>query len=609
MDFWFIRCEEKYLKDETLEKMKYMNKKIDIKKILLDEHGYFILFCLVFLLKLLGLCKNLDLTMINDNIGYLAPAVKMAGLNWDDCIQSCSYYGYGFQWIYFWIFKLTYNPYVIYYISYFLQVIICGLCALICQKIQIDYLDAKKTSALVVSLFMASRYSIYYSAEGTIMLCLVLISFVLVFSMRSKHKIASAIFLALFLAYSISIHQRCVALLISVFILLFVWWVLLKEWIVDIRFFLPTILITYFIQKCVRNTYISSVWDRVNKGNVTELENTSAINWRGFWFVKNMASFKIFIKALLSNWATLCIKSYGIVVIALLIVLLCLILVLKNKSFDDKQKASIVLILFSVITTAIVLVGVGVRWGSMIPRTTGYKGFTYSRYYLIFIWPAVLGIFNLKSLNICCDEGKKVVSTISMGILLITYLIFFAFLYDDIYEAYLIDNNVHLERVSIIPTGISNVTMLIVMSTLITLMVILIYMVLPKNKAWVILMILIVYSIMTTVSSGFEKPTITSSRCGALLEFYIYNKEAFPEEIYVVTNSDGYNLPQTAQFILNRCKIRQEIPETENAVIFSNERAKEIATYYCEITNYKCIVLDDNEFLYVKGDGYRLSYN
>lgn len=358
-----------------------------------------IVFALFFLLKCTMLLRDKVMDLSSDHLGDLATPSYLGGRNWLPMISETSYYGYGFKWIYFIFFKLTDRAETITRAIQFTQIFMIALCAAVLYMTVIKYwYDGKHSIQVFGILAVGNAFaSVTYNSEGSLYFFTLLIAAVLIklaYVQDRKQKISWSITLAVLLCYMMTLHERCIGLLLAVFIVLICDWIYSRKCYVHPVSFGCSFVVLYILQELLTNRVVQFFWG--NSAGEGTLKNTSVSVSNPTWFLESIGDFNLFIKFCISNLFTLICSTYGLVLIPIIITVYCFVrFIFKNKSFKDEYKgnrAMLIVMLIFLATSVIILVGVAQRWGLSVHKENknGYKGMVYPRYYMPFIWGSLV---------------------------------------------------------------------------------------------------------------------------------------------------------------------------------------------------------------------------
>lgn len=572
-----------------------------------------------FLLKSSALFSHTNIALISDHIGDLALPTCLSGLDWSELIAQTSYYGYGFKWPYTIFFVMTDNPYIIYMGIKLFYILLNSILAGVIYLFIIKYWRNQDSKHCIIYIcwcaIMVTSAGTSMNSENAIfmsffILCMFQTKLLLADTLKEKRQYN--ILIAFWLCYMLTIHERCLAVILAFSLLIFIWKAGTHEWIVDFKVFIPFFVSFYVMQELLTGSIIRHFWSAQNAAGT--LKNTHVIQGNSLDFLNSFESIKIMAECICSNIYTLFIKTYGIGAIA--VVLVCMILhnILRNafcgtnispsEQFFEKNKTIIFMLLLSSLTVIIIIFGLAIRWGISVSKGNpyGYKGYTYSRYYLPFSYPGVLAVLILwKQLEL--KHNKKIKAAILSIILLLTA--FFAiYIYPLLSEANT-KRNIAIERMGYFSgfktwkfsTGI-------IVSIILMLLLICIFLYNARKNTLYSLSILVLIFFVQTNGLKMTFPTVGCSSFDISYRI-IKNMEShtgLPKKIYYY-GSNPYN----CQFMLNRYSVSSAWPEMEkNAIIFSNLSPGGLTDEITENwTDFSYCVLGTDEYVYIKGSLYR----
>lgn len=579
---------------------------------------YYIVFIITILFKLLSLFQHADYYINQDRIGDLIAPATLAGRDWSRIIPKVKYYGYGFKWVYSVFFALTDNPYKIYYAIMLLYCVLMAGIAVLVYYITTKYLMKKNnTIAMILSIFMGLVGPVDMKSESSVYMASWIAVFLIIkaiYAEERKSKNKLAILIAFFLAYSLTLHERMLAMILGYAIVFILYRLKFKQWIFSPIVYFPVQVIIYYVVKQINDMYRKHFWGTTSVGNSTAIPSNLT---RRLYFIESMSGFKLAIKCFWSNIVTLFTQTYGLALVAIVVFVVTILLMRTQKNgdgreYDIRERAQATIVWFGGICVAIVIAGLIVSWGSIIPAGNkyGYKGFVYGRYYVNFAYPAILGA-------LCWIENHKVkIKYIVLGWLFGVGFIsgFVKFIYPMLEEAYI--SYAATESTSdtslywilfhkfdgagtIYQNFVINVFIIMIVWGLITIALL-------KKRTCRNGMILVTILAVIAMTSGFtiSRPSVVFSGdiYGATYNFVstikASGKALKSNVIYTDTNA------WTLQYLLNQYNVEYDLPPcTETEVIFiSNNPPDEVASKLTDYESYKYTVIGDNQYLYYKGD-------
>ena len=384
-----------------------MTNKIKKNKLVIKD--YLFTFLISFCAIILKICTTNSYTIGTDQIGTLATASKLAGLEWDVAISHAKYYGFGYYWIYSILFKLTDNPHVIVYVHYFIVAILISLVSCLILHMAVNLLDMKKTKLLyfvpTVIAFETACIGFATIINSPIVYCVVWLAiYYLIKAYKekdTKKRVLFSIASSVFFVYILYLHETVVALYIALFVAFILVRIIWKEWIADPRVFGTIMICGVVSQRVIRNGVINSVWLTNSAG---ELNNTSAFQTTSLWFLENKTTLKIFIDVVISNFLNLNERTFGLVSVAICFAVWCLIKNLFKKGDDENteisEKICFILSVISLCSAAIIILGLGASWGRRAYQvyiganglSNEFRGYAYPRYFMPYFTPGILAM-------------------------------------------------------------------------------------------------------------------------------------------------------------------------------------------------------------------------
>ena len=583
------------------------------------KRGYMLYtFLLSFLLKSIVYLTHTDISLIADTIGDLALPTYLAGLDWSYIVSKTSYYGYGFKWAYTIFFLLTDNPFVIYVSIEFLHIILQCILAVVVYcygvknwQFKQDWITVVWISIVISAAYisMASEAHIYMAF---LIFCLLVAT--LVHAETELKKRVYSIIISVWTCYMITLHERCLAVIIALGILIVLWRMYEKKWLVELKAFIPAFVFFYMFQEKLTDYVIELFWSA--KSAEGTLKNTTVLSDNMLWFIDGFEEFLILMEGFFTNIYTLIISTYGLGMLIMMFTVIGVINVfIKKKNvakeiYEENKELSIV-ILLSAFTVFIIIAGVAVRWGGFVAGGDGYgyKGFSYDRYYLAFAWPGALAVVLLwRNID---KYALKMSRIVTGGVLLLLTILFFGWLYPLLRNvhaqgAFNAINSMNLFEDFATAENKDNLFFLSII-----LMIVFVGLLLWKKRiSMVIYTILVLILVFGVQTGGFNisRPTI---ECSYFKESYYCIKNVeddidLPNVLYYYGHK-----PWNCQFMLNRYTIddRWAGEEVEDAIIFSR-KAPEVVKEEIELLgNYYYTELGHEEYLYIKGELYYKSFS
>lgn len=578
------------------EKKNELENKIKNSNILLAG----VLFAIAFVLSYF---RNYKFSLISDEIGNLALPAKLAGLHWDKLVQTTSYYGYGYKWIYFLFFKFLKSPLQIYACILITYLICFEIIFLLCSKILIRYTKREEMPwfLLVVFLFFFITDGNYspLDSEFAIFINLFLFFAILYKSFYSEKKWLWTGIIGLWLSYMCTLHERGLAFVLAFIAVVIIDWIYTKKTWLSIPWFVGSFGISYVIKELLTKKIIVWLWSN-NKGSLT---NTSVISDSMFSSVKSGKGIVLLIKAILSNAAVININTFGIYSFVLIVAIIAVIeFFAKNKKWKElymENRFLFVVLMLGFFATTIVLVGVSAKWAGQIVNGNpyGYKGFIYKRYYITWFYPALVAMLAIAKKNMDVKFSKLI--KYAMGVNVILFVFFWHFILNTMISIQeQTRRTLFIFRAGFLGNVFSDqLKVNILLSMIFALVFCLILF--SKNIYNYIAILIGIGFFANTSGFTFSNYDFTFHYQDA---YKILNKSQVkpyvPDEIYVV--SAEKNDPYTLQFLLKDKSIVPELPEVmdEDMIVVTRTKTDEMVNTLIE-HNFTCYTVGKDQYLWV----------
>lgn len=575
--------------------------------LVIRKKEYFIFFLAFFMYIILQKIKNYDINLITDNVGMLASPTYLAGLNWTNIISFSSYYGYGFKWIYFLLFLITTNPYIIVFGIWTINALFVGLGAIVLYKILLKFFKSPDNIFTVlltlITVYFADDFyfgglgALYQeSAIFVVELCMFYLVLKLIDEKNEKKLKLNVIFLSIISIYSVTIHERNIALVIITYLIIVIYFIYKRRKFPFLSFLLTNI-ICYGIHLFLKNNLITIFWS--SKASTGELMNTSPVSGNITWFLEGFKAISILIEAVISNIVTLGFRTYGLSYVLFAAILILLFKIIKTKKFDTQNEKQYIIMLISCFTVLFVIFGVGVRWGKMIYLNNnifGYKGFTYERYYIIYIWPGLVSLISL----LYQKTKKEKIRVFSVGLLMafISLLLFVLGPYHQLVNNY--DSALQRLLPTILLFNSDSYRIKIIAYFLVMLIVLILLGFFRTKKVILFISFVCCISICSNLSNLNNDITFSQAYGGYDVVNYLQKENLIDYDSVYCTSRTRYSY----QFMLNRYSIIYDYPESEsNDILLQNisfintEKSNEMIQ-----NGFKYLILNDYEVIYYFGN-------
>ena len=585
-----------------------------------DKKIYILIFALTAIIKIIFQMQTVNYGINPDRIGDLAAPTTLAGLDWTSLISQVGYYGYGFKWIYFIFFKISDNPYHIYWAITCMYIVLMSVISVMIYIIMDKYLYVQqKWFSISMAIYMGAIGTCDMKSESSLYLATWIIAFLVVKACTlttEKSRGIMACLLAAFLSYAVTLHERMVAAIIGFALFLILFRIKKKRWIVPPAIYYPVQILLWWGENILSNRYRTLFWGSSQVKNGSAF--TGVVGANSLYFLDSLRGFKIAVSSAISNIFTLGTQTLGIGWIAICIFIFSILFMgkkkvviaeLREKESENKEEGLYALIWYFGICAAIVIAGLVVI-GRNIYRGNlyGYKTFIYWRYYINFVYPIIVATLvwilrykvNLKMIITCWIMGlvgvvaflTKIYPTLEYA-----YQEYTAtwntsstslpwVLYCEFRKGYDIKYNLYINLIII--------AIVLLMSSLIM-----------QGKKIVKYLIAILFVIMLyaqTNGFAFTKPTVQlSGDCYKQTYEFVQQLEEqgiLDEKTYIYTE----DAPWTLQYMLPGYCVQWGYPEQGENVIISQVNPSDVLQTYSEIENYYVYQIAENQFFYTNSN-------
>lgn len=573
---------------------------------------YISVFFITFLISMLRLFKQIDINVSLDEIGTLASAAKLGGLDWENVVENTRYYGQGFYWIYAFLFRLTSNPYIIYLGIFVLNSMLTSIISvgIFCSLYSFD-ITQNRLRDIVISCVPALCYTHvnynYISNDVPVFIFFWVLIFLIIKAFKCKNeKRAGAIYsilISIDMGLLLTFHEKTIAVWIGILICIFIYWVIYHEQVVNVYSLVIASVVSYALARWFKDYIINLFWTQAGK----DIANANAFSEMSWWFVQDLKAIKIMFDVAVTNIIVFNQRTMGLFVLTVVIIVPLLFekmkyTILKRSSDSEKEKLEFFLLLLSCVVVAIIIVGLIIDWGNGIYQNydkdnigKAIRAYSYVRYYVPFAGPALV----ITGCKIDIYERRIRHFILLGGICTIAlYKYYLVFVHDQLVNVW---GGTNLGIYTIWDEGNNNN---IILSILITIGFYLILL-LDKHKRKVFYYICMFFAlvILNVNCSKFSFPQLTNATVngGTELIHNLEKKDDDLEQIYVESNKSMY------QFMNPTVKIKTNLLDenTENMIVLAEPpKAKKNKSFLTEKAEWSYGKLDDNEYVYVKGSYY-----
>ena len=581
-----------------------------------------IIFVACFFPKFLIALDSIMLNTISDETSAISAAAFMAGYDWRDVVSNAGYYGIGYLFLFFPLFKIGIPAVIIYRIILSCNAVLIGLTGVICWVILKQCFKIENKFVRIIFSCTCGNMSIFSTSisrarnEDVYLLCgwLFAYLFLKLLNVKVEEKFKYEISITLLLLYMLTIHLRAVTYIIAFIAVCGICWFFFHTRIVS-KLFWVLLMVGYVIVKVMLKLYQQWVWhsDSIRNASLSSTVSSAFSKIEiNFTMVKSV--FMIIFAQLFTAFSL----SGGIFIISFGIFVFFMWHCVKNRNnLQSRERNLFILSILYALMLMITICGQGITWGvkayqGIVSGATdyiyAYKAFTYMRYmgsYVpVFVMAALVIIWN----NWEIWKKVRLWTTLSFIFLLLFW----------IYEIlpYVKDTKSNMEffiTIVSLPNEVKN-SVTVWYKMFLLLFIILFIWMFFNNKKYFIVKLLILGIIFT----GYErmeiflnKTKLTEERnleyinagCDVIQHLHGNLLTDDMDICIVETNNekDDHQVWYLYQFVNYDLHIipgtKEEISQTD--IILSNG---EIAEYLAD--DYICFRLDENEYLYSKNSEY-----
>ncbi len=597
-----------------------------MKKTSIIKHNYIYLiiaFLIAFLPRIYLCLQEYPVRMISDEIATLSGAAHFAGLDWSAVISKAGYYGSGFYGLFFWLFKLTDNPFIIYKCMLMGAALAQAFVTVVSFVIMQRHFEIREGKILCIFSVACSYFAVTFPNRTYNEHILILLSWIitLLFLELKKcigHKVKTGILtgiLILILAYGLTVHTRALTLWIACAFVVLLYFYLYKKWLVSKL----VILVGGILGYIAGTQFVAMIQKTVWAANSGEAVRNGAINVSINFKLLDPTTWFSALSVVLGQLNTISVFTGGFMILCLVFMTWLFFGMLrdrwnnKNLIIVEDKALYFIISVFLLSCVGMTIVAQTISWlpGVIQGVQDGFgtelypmKAITYIRYFGPYLGPGIMAGFACGYKN--RDWFKRYFKP--------ALIIFFVLqVYWTVAILPFIKNNGVTKEVfvalSLSKPGQKVDLMTYLPGVIITVAVFLLILYLyKKNKAVFPVMIVCGLCMFQYIYTSIyfdqyaSKKNMKKANAGYALVQKMQNKVELPKKLYVYDAKEktDHQIFYLYQFMLNRYEIIPELPEKEDeqAIIFSN--SSEVEKLYK--MGYQCILLDKNEFVYAKGD-------
>ena len=386
-----------------------------------------LLMLIAYIFLLIGVINSYPLHTSTDELGGIVGAAHFAGLDWSGIISNGGYYGFGYYSLFFWIFKITDSPLIIYRVIISITALIKVMIIPISYYILKNYLHVNSGYIYIIAFMMPFLHTSTVGAisnEYILELTLWLVIFLtckIVENMNNWKLIIYSILLIFTCLYSLFIHTRALTLIIALILVFTIYGIIDRN--KKVIFIVNGIIISYFISKKIIELYQNSIY----KISGSEIRNGSVVVNLGFNLLdKN--TWDVWFHMIVGLIGTESIITGGLLILGIVTVTWYLIYLFKIKRDILGIQGNMILAITVLCIGATIVAfcvsdwfaGMLATWGQEgASKNYAYKGLAYVRYWNIYVPPFIMCIIALLS-----KVNYKKIINISLLCLVVLYVLY-----------------------------------------------------------------------------------------------------------------------------------------------------------------------------------------
>lgn len=597
-----------------------------IKKMNCPVIDMLFVFCVCFTPKFLIAVNSIMINTISDEVSSMSVAAFLAGYDWRDVVSNAGYYGIGYLFIFFPLFKTGMPALMIYRIILSVNAVLIGFTGVICYFILSHFIKIGNRPAKIVIACTCGCMSIFSTSitrsrnEDIYLLCgwLFACVFLRLLDGSAGNKIKYEALMMLLLLYMLTVHSRAVTYMIALVLVCILEWLIFHKKLLS-KFFWFSLIVGFSVCQFLLKLYQKWVWQ---SGSVRNASVGGAVSSAFSKLTIDFNMVKSCLMVILGQFFTAFSLSGGIFLIAFVIFVFFVYRCIKYR--DTLQNEEHQLLVLGVLYSLMIMIsicGQSITWGVRVYQGIvsgesdyiyAYKAFTYMRY-----MGSYVPVFVMVALIICWNYWniwKKVylwVPVIFAGLLLFwihTIL------------PYVKDTKSNMEFfISIVslPSEMENSIDVWYKMFLILFLMVFIWMFFHNKKVFVIKILVLgvlftVYERMEIFNNKIllsEEAVLGRADSGYEVLQQLHDKVLSDDiDICVVEtqNKTDHQIWYIYQFLNYDLHIipgsKDEISLTD--IIFSNGKIAD-----CLPADYICFQLDKNEYMYSKNTDYSTMVN
>lgn len=378
-----------------------MKKNSKVENFLFKYRYQIIIFVSIFIIKSIFNCFLSTLVQISgpDEIGTIAGASYIAGLDWSALISQTAYYGFGYSMFMAPIFLITDNPEVIFQVMIGFNTICLGLCGIIAFNIMDGIFKIQNKVYSALTAFASAMYfgavlnaNAVYNESMLVLIGWIMVYILLKMQVKRDNGLPTTkltLFLSVIMVYSLLVHTRALYLWGALAVFAIAYFVIKRKLLFNPAILGGICIAGYFGTKIVIERVQANLWmigqDTTKLNNSVESLGGYFSNIKHLFTVDGLKGFLYTIFGQIYSMINLSGGLYAIFFVIILIGIVTIVyrLVKREKINIDEKLITLGLFIISFLAAAIFLTALGIsdRTAVSVAQNKGSKWYLYARYW------------------------------------------------------------------------------------------------------------------------------------------------------------------------------------------------------------------------------------
>jgi len=376
-----------------------------------------------------------------DQLGFLAGAAYFAGVDWSSLASQNSFIGFGYSALLFPLFLLDLSPFTFLLVIRLANAVLLAFCGVIAYNIMVKIFEIRNEKLAVVAAIASAclGINIIYSNvvwnEGMlIFLNWSILYLLLLMGKRNESgesNIIQSLLLSVLLCYGLLVHTRMLFMWGAVFVFLASYLIIYKKMLPDLRVFLPSFLLLFFLGRYVISYVQNTIWlveDPMYMANT--VEQTLAGVFAGDRFIDLFSADGILalLRTTLGQLYTTFVLSGGLIPLLFAALIICIVCLVLKKTRSQTQelinenKLLFLAIIYTVSHIAAIILLNAYTAIHNIRLAVNVRWLMYDRYWSVAAAPAiVLSIVIFYKMKKDVVKKLIVISSVSLLVLIVLF--------------------------------------------------------------------------------------------------------------------------------------------------------------------------------------------